>query len=340
LARGYHPGMSFFAILFALLIEQVRPLGAHNPIHTGLRVWARWVSRNFDAGKPQHGWVSWLLAVVAPALLALGIHWGLTATLGWPAAMVWSVMVLYVTLGFRQFSHHFTEIRDALEAGDEARARQLLAQWQRVDASELPRSEIVRHVIEYSVLAAHRHVFGVLAWFSILAAFGFGPAGAVLYRMAEFVARYWRYRNRMQLQPASEALQSAAARAWTAVDWLPARITAMAFAVVGSFEEAIDCWRNYAQRFPNDNDGVILAATSGAANVRLGGESLKPVFVPDASQGLQTASIGAEPPLDTASTPGREAEVAHLRSIVGLVWRSVVLWMVLLALLTLARLLG
>jgi adenosylcobinamide-phosphate synthase len=51
-------------------------------------------------------------------------------------------------------------------------------------------------------------------------------------------------------------------------------------------------------------------------------------------------ALGTEPPMDTASTPGREAEVAHLRSIVGLVWRSVVLWMVLLALLTLARLLG
>jgi adenosylcobinamide-phosphate synthase len=332
--------MSFFAILFALLIEQVRPLGAHNPIHAGLRVWARWVSRNFDAGKPQHGWVCWLLAVLAPALLALAVHWALMATLGWPAAMVWSVVVLYVTLGFRQFSHHFTDIRDALEAGDEARARELLAQWQRVDASELPRSEIVRHVIEYSVLAAHRHVFGVLAWFSILAALGFGPAGAVLYRMAEFVVRYWRYRNRMQLQPASEALQSASLRAWTAVDWLPARITAIAFAVVGSFEEAIDCWRNYAQRFPNDSDGVILAATSGAVNVRLGGESLKPVFAQTSPQGLTAAGLHAEPPIDTTSTPGREAEVAHLRSIVGLVWRSVVLWMVLLALLTLARLLG
>jgi len=40
------------------------------------------------------------------------------------------------------------------------------------------------------------------------------------------------------------------------------------------------------------------------------------------------------------STPGREAEVGHLRTVVGLVWRSVVLWMMLLALLTLARLLG
>ncbi|MDB5898616.1 MAG: putative rane protein distantly related to cobalamin biosynthesis protein [Ramlibacter sp.] len=332
--------MSFFAILFALLIEQVRPLGAHNPIHTGLRVWARWVSRNFDAGKPQHGWVAWALAVLAPSLLALGIHWVLITYAGWPFAMLWSVVVLYATLGFRQFSHHFTAIRDALEAGDELRARQLLALWQRVDASELPRSEIVRHVIEFSVLAAHRHVFGVLAWFSILAALGLGPAGAVMYRMAEFVVRYWRHRNRTRVQPASEALQSAASHAWTVVDWLPARVTAIAFAVVGSFEDAIDCWRNYAQRFPNDNDGVILAATSGAVNVRLGGEALKPAFAPDGSQGFRTAGLGPEPPLDTASTPGREAEVAHLRSIVGLVWRSVVLWMVLLALLTLARLLG
>ena len=196
----------------------------------------------------------------------------------------------------------------------------------------------MRHVIEYSVLAAHRHVFGVLAWFSVLAAFGFGPAGAVLYRMSEFVARYWKYRSQMQTQPASEALQTAAAQAWHNIDWLPARITALAFAVVGSFEEAIDCWRNYAQRFPDDNDGVILAATSGAVNVRLGGEALKSAFAPNASQGFRAA--GGEATADSESTPGREAEVGHLRSVVGLVWRSVVLWMVLLALLTLARLLG
>jgi adenosylcobinamide-phosphate synthase len=322
--------MSFFAILFALLIEQVRPLARHNPIHAALRSWARWASRNFDAGKPHHGWVAWTLAVILPSLAAVGVHWLLTLTLGWPFAVLWSVAVLYVTLGFRQFSHHFTNIRDALDAGDEPKARELLAQWQQVDASELPRSEIVRHVIEYSVLAAHRHVFGVLAWFSVLAAFGFGPAGAILYRMSEFVARYWRHRSRTQIQPASAALQSAAARGWAAVDWLPARATALAFAVVGSFEEAIDCWRNYAQRFPNDSDGVILAATSGAVNVRLGGEALKSAH---AVNGTQTM-------VDTESTPGREAEIGHLRSIVGLVWRSVVLWMVLLALLTLARLLG
>lgn len=332
--------MSFFAILFALLIEQVRPLGPNNPVHRGLRLWSRSVSRNFDTGKRQHAWVAWSLAVLLPGLVTLALHWLLTYFVGWPFAVVWSVVVLYLTLGFRQFSHYFTDIRDALDAGDEARARRVLAEWQQVDASELPRSEIVRHVIEFSVLAAHRHVFGVLAWFSVLAAFGLGPAGAVLYRMAEFVSRYWKHRNNTQAQPASEALQSAAAGAWAVVDWLPARITAIAFAVVGSFEEAIDCWRHHAQRFPNDNDGVILAATSGAVNVRLGGETLKPVFAPAAGQGFEAGSLGADASGPTASTPGREAEIAHLRSVVGLVWRSVVLWMVLLALLTLANLLG
>ncbi|GAC1532188.1 MAG: CobD/CbiB family protein [Ramlibacter sp.] len=330
--------MSFFAILFALLIEQVRPLARHNPIHAALRSWVRWSIRNFDAGKPQHGWLAWGVGAVVPAVMALAIHWALRLWVGWPAAVVWSVLVLYATLGFRQFSHHFTAIRDALDAGDEDRARELLAEWQQVDAALLPRREIVRHVIEYSVLAAHRHVFGVLAWFSVLAAFGFGPAGAVLYRMAEFVTRYWRYRG--QKHPVSDAAQSAATRAWAVIDWLPARSTALAFAVVGSFEEAIDCWRHHAQRFPDDNDGVILAATSGAVNVRLGGEALRSAFAPTGSQTFSAASVVSSTQVDTESTPGREAEPAHLRSIVGLVWRTVVLWMVLLALLTLARLLG
>lgn len=327
--------MSFFAILFALLIEQARPLARSNPVHAGLRLWARWVSRNFDAGKSHHGWVAWALTVVGPTLVAAAIYWLLDGFVGWPLAIVWSTVVLYFTLGFRQFSHHFTAIRDALDAGDEAQARELLAQWQRVEVTDLPRSELLRHVIEYSVLAAHRHVFGVLACYSIFAALGFGPAGAVLYRLAEFVARYWLHRS--ATQPVSNGLQAASARAWYWIDWVPARTTALAFAVVGSFEEAIDCWRHHAQRFPNDNDGVVLAATSGAVNVRLGGEALRSAT---AAQGTAAGEPTPGDSADSESTPGREAEPAHLRSIVGLVWRSVVLWMVLLALLTLARLLG
>lgn len=342
--------MSFLAVLFALIIEQARPLARGNWIHAGFRAWARWTSRSMDAGQPHHGWIAWTVAVIVPALATLLVHW-LLWRVSILLAFAWSVAILYVTLGFRQFSHYFTDIRDALDDGDEDAARELLAQWRHVDASELPRSEIVRHVIEYSVLAAHRHVFGVLAWFSVLAALGLGPAGAVMYRMSEFVARYWMYKSKLPTaagEGASPALQQAANSAWGVIDFVPARVTSLGFAVVGSFEDAIDAWRSYTQRFPakvpaaseNRNDGIILAATSGAVNVRLGGETLKTVFSPGTSQGFQAGGLDAEEPSITESTPGREPEVAHLRSIVGLVWRSVVLWMVLLALLTLARLLG
>lgn len=331
--------MSFFAILCALLIEQVRPLAYHNPVYGAVLGWTRWTSRNFDAGRPHHGWVAWGLAVGLPTLLALGMHWLLLYFFGWPGAVLWTIAVLYATLGFRQFSHHFTGIRDALELGDDPLARSLLARWQRVDAADLPGSAVVRHVIEYSVIAAHRHVFGVLAWFSILAMLGLGPAGAVFYRMAEFVDRYWARKGQSAAHPASQWVRDSAHAAWAAIDWLPARITALGFAVVGSFEDAIDCWRNHARRFPDANDGVILAATSGALNVSLGGGRLAPHPLARPTEAMAAAgdTPTTAPP---AATPGREPTLAHLRSVVALVWRSVVMWMVLLALLTLARLLG
>lgn len=341
--------MSFLTVLLALIIEQARPLARGNWVHASFRRWARWSSRNLDAGQTHHGWIGWVVAVGAPTTAAVLVHfalWSVNPLL----AFAWSVGVLYVTLGFRQFSHHFTDIRDALDDGDEESARNLLARWQHVDASELPRSEIVRHVIEYSVLAAHRHVFGVLGWFSILAALGLGPAGAVLYRMSEFVGRYWLHKNRTLNaagEGASPALQMAAARAWRVIDFVPARVTALCFAVVGSFEDAIDAWRHYTLHFSaqaadvngNANDGIILAATSGALNVRLGGQVLQTASSPLVPGELLPEGAAA-PDNASASTPGRVPEAAHLRSVVGLVWRSVVLWMVMLALLTLARLLG
>jgi adenosylcobinamide-phosphate synthase len=343
--------MSFLAILLALIAEQARPLARSSPVHSGLRGWSRNMLKQFDAGDPQHGWLAWSLAVALPAIAAWLVHWLL-----WQAnpvlAFAWHALVLYVTLGFRQFSHHFTDIRDALDAGDEPRARKALAHWRQVDTSELPKTELLRHVIEYSALAAHRHVFGVLAWYTVLSALGFGPAGAVLYRMAEFVVRYWVYLgspgagrmsgSREHHGLASPAAQAAAAKAWQVIDYVPSRITALAFAVVGSFEDAVDSWRNYANSAAastaaNDNDAVIIAATAGALNVRLGGEALRTAPSLDAGYSAEAgdADLG-----DLPTTPGREPEFAHLAQVVGLVWRSVVLWMVLLALLTLARLLG
>jgi adenosylcobinamide-phosphate synthase len=306
--------MSFFAILFALLIEQARPLKDENFFHTQVRSALSWAVRQLDTGQPSHARLTWAVVVLIPAALSAVVHWALLLWLGWMAALVWNVGVLYLTLGFRQFSHHFTDIRDALDAGDEDAARGLLAQWMQIDASELPRSEIVRQVIAHSVLNAHRCVFGVFAWYSLVSGLALGPAGAVAYRLAEYFAVIAKRPVSPDAPLLSPALRDYVGLWWHRIDWIPARLTAMGFAFVGSFEDAIDRWRKFEAAVPGDNDGIVLAATAGAVHIGL-----------------------TELDLQNAVPAPR---VAHLGAIVGLVWRTVVMCMVVLALLSLARLLG
>ncbi|RZT95329.1 CobD/CbiB family protein [Rivibacter subsaxonicus] len=329
--------MSFFSVLLALLIEQVRPLPRKNGVHETLVAWTRWSGRNFDAGREHHAWVVWGVSVIGPTLVAWGVYLAF-AHFSFFLALAWNVAVLYLTLGFRHFSHYYTDIRDALERGDEIAARQLLAEWRHVDASDLPRDELLRQVIEHSLLAAHRHVFGVFFWFVVLAAFGFGPAGAVLYRLAEFSQRYWAYKNRTTGVAMNEGLRQRAESMFELIDHVPSRLTAFGFAVVGNFEEAVACWRRDAELWRQPNDGIVLAAAAGAVGVRLGGKAPPPLG-PDRSQGIG-ASAAAQEGDATGSTPGVTPELGHLRSVVGLVWRSVVLWMLLLVLLSLANLVG
>jgi adenosylcobinamide-phosphate synthase len=327
--------MSFFAVLFALLIEQVKPLPRENPVHHALVAWVGWTGRTFDAGKPRHAWVVWAVGVLAPSL-AVCVLWWFVNQWSRPAGLLLMVALLYLTLGFRQFSHFFTDIREALTRGDEAEARRLLTEWRHLDASELPRSDLLRHVIEHSLLAAHRHVFGVFFWFVVLAAFGLGPAGAVFYRMAEFASRYWGYRHRALDAPANEGLLAVAQRAFIRIDHVPARLTAFGFAVVGNFEEAVAGWRRDASLWRHANEGIILAAAAGAVGVQLGGTAA-PGVTPDRSKtfasGVDDDLAGAE-----GSTPGLPPQLGHLQSVVGLVWRSVLLWLLLLALLSVSAL--
>ncbi len=324
--------MSFFALLFAFLLEQARPLSFGDGLERACQAWSDKVRNTLDTGDQRHAWAAWGLAIGVPCGLVLLVHGFLMWYLGWVFAMLWSVAVLYATLGFRHFSHHFTGIRQALSVGDDVLANALLAEWSGAKGQNLARAEIIRHVIEYSAIAAHRHVFGVVVWFAVLAGLGLGPVGAVLYRMSEFLSRAWESSHDSAL-PATEhnspALETCADRAWQLADWVPARLTALSFAVVGNFEDAVEAWRHDAAHFPDSNDGVVLAATAGAINVRLGGKTL--------SDDDPEALLG---PQAVETTAGREPELFHLRSMVGLVWRAVVMWMLLLALLTLARLLG
>jgi adenosylcobinamide-phosphate synthase len=335
--------MSFFAVLVALLIEQLRPLPGASRLPALVQRWFAWTARNLDAGQVRHAWIVWGVAVLGPAAVACALYLALRST-SLMLALALDVAVLYLTLGFRPFSHWFTAIRDALDRGDEPEARRLLADWRGLDASELPRTALLRHVIEHSLLAAHRHVFGVFFGFVALSAVGLGPAGALVYRLAEAAARHWGPRARPGDVEESEALRSLSRRLFELIDHVPARLTAFGFAVVGNFEEAINSWRRDAALWLHPNEGIILAAAAGAVGVQLGGSAptgVTPERAPSAA--VQAVSGGGE--TDTGGLPGggtagMAPQLAHLQSCVGLVWRSVVLWMLTVALLSLANVLG
>jgi cobalamin biosynthesis protein CobD/CbiB len=301
--------MSVIAIIAALIIEQWRPLGERHAVQGTLAAWAAWLEQSFNGGERRHGMVAWLVAVLPPVLLALALH-AVLYSVHPLLALLFNIAVLYLTLGFRQFSHYFTDIQLAVKAGDIERARTLLEQWRGASGVVRSREEVVRLTIEEALLASHRHVFGVLLWYLLLP----GPSGAVLYRLAAYFASRWKDLG---------SFGQFAQRAFYVLEWPAVRLTAAAFAVVGDFEDAVYCWRTQARSWFDPNAGIVLAAGAGAMGVRLG----MPVQEVDGMQPRPELGVG-EP-----------AEGPFLDSTVGLLWRAVVVWVFVLLLLTIVRLL-
>src|SRR5262245_8306900 len=129
--------MKFLALVAVLVLEQARPLGRDNPLLAAFARYARFLEGEFDGGQFRHGIVAWLLAVATLVAGAFVIHLLLSGVNVF-AGLLWSVAVLYFTMGFRQFSHEYGEIHDALKAGDIAGARDRLGRWRGGPATELP----------------------------------------------------------------------------------------------------------------------------------------------------------------------------------------------------------
>ena len=255
--------MTFLSILCALLIEQLKPLRADNPIYAEIKRFAMRIEAWFNAGQVSHGRLGWFLmmaVLMVPTAVDLLASSCITASCS-PRSPGTSLIV-YLTLGFRHYSHYFTSIQFALNAGDEATARTLLAEWTKADTVGMDAAEIARIAVEKSLVTTHRNVFGVFFWFLM----PLGPACAVMYRVSEYLARAWNEPDHMR----NEAFGQFAARAFYWIDWIPVRLTAIAFAVVGNFEDAIYAWRNFASRWTDEAKGIILAAGGGAMGVRLG----------------------------------------------------------------------
>ena len=311
--------MTFLSILFALLFEQLKPLRADNPVYEAVRALAARMEAWFNAGQSRNGRLAWYVLVVGLTLPTAIVYW-LCLRVSPFLALLWNVLIVYLTLGFRHYSHYFTSIQLVLNAGDEVTARTLLAEWTKQDTVGLDTSEISRIAVERALVSTHRNVFGVFFWFLL----PLGPACAVMYRVAEYLARAWNEPDHMQ----NEAFGKFATKAFYWLDWVPVRLTAVAFAVVGNFEDAIYAWRNFAGRWLDESIGIILSVGGGAMGVRLGGVEQAAGFVAEGA----AATLAS----DAEVLPGEESSVRTLQSTVGLVWRALLLWMLLLLLLSMA----
>ena len=302
--------MSLVSIIIVLLIEQVQALPVRRVVLDPLARLAGFLEDKFNDGGRNHGAIAWWLGVALPAALMALLH-GLLMAYQPLLAFLLGIGVLYLTMGFRQFSYFFTNIHLALRQGEIEQARHILAEWRRSTGDRLTSSEIARLAIEQGLLSSHRHVFAPLLWFVVL-----GPAGALFYRLAQSFDDLWGRRSEIEFGEFGQF----AHQAFALIDWLPLRVTAASFAVVGDFEDAVHCWRTQAVRWPEAGSGILLASGAGALGVRLG------MPVHDVIQEMDES--GDRPELGL----GEDADPDFMQSTIGLVWRSLVLGLAVLAL--------
>lgn len=309
--------MSLLSLIAALLLEQLHPLSLRKNLHSWLDGYAHFFQHHFNAGEPKHGKVAWLAAVLVPLFATVIIYW-LLHHVSPLFAWAFNVLVLYLAMGFRQFSHYFTDIHQALRDGELDKARSELSKWRGAPCHELNAEEVARVTIEEALLASHRHVFGVAAWFVISMLIGLGPAGAVLYRLSLFFNGSWNKESDFG------QFGIFARRIYHGLEWLPLRMVAITFAIVGDFEDTVYCWRTQAASWPDPEAGIVLASGAGAIGVRLGSP------IPQGGLPLDRPELGI----------GDAADADFMQSTIGLVWRALVFWMILLFLLGLATLVG
>lgn len=248
------------AMLAAVLLDAWfgEPARAHPLVGFGRL--AGWVEARLYADRRRAGVCAWLMTVLPPVGLAWCIvHW-LGQYAAW-AAVLFNVLVLYAAIGLRSLRDHAVPVAVALRDADMARARQAVGRMVSRDTQPLDQHQVAAAATESVLENGNDAVFGALFWFAVL-----GAPGALLYRLANTLDAMWGYRTARY-----ENFGWAAARIDDVLNYLPARLTALSYALLGQTRRAWRCWRTQAKLWDSPNAGPVMAAGAGALGVRLGG---------------------------------------------------------------------
>ena len=219
---------------------------------------AQRIERRLNGGG--HGWRShgvtgWCLAVLPPTLLVAAL--ARVPGLG----PVVAVLALYAAIGLRSLGEHAEPVMRALCRDELDEARRRVGYLVSRQTAELDETAVARAATESVLENGSDAVFAALFWFAVG-----GAPGVVLYRLSNTLDAMWGYRNAR-----FERFGWAAARIDDALNYVPARLTALTYALLGRTRLALRCWRRQAPQWDSPNAGPVMAAGAGALGVSLGG---------------------------------------------------------------------
>ena len=177
--------------------------------------------------------------------------------------MAISALFLYLAIGWRSLIEHAKNIENPLANDDLESARRAVSMIVSRDTQNLSETEIASAATESVLENGADAIFSAIFWFCIL-----GIPGVVLYRLSNTLDAMWGYKNDQFLQ-----FGWAAARLDDLLNYIPARLTALTYALVGNTRLAFQCWKQQGYRWKSPNAGPVMASGAGAINVSLGGSA-------------------------------------------------------------------
>ncbi|WP_373975673.1 adenosylcobinamide-phosphate synthase CbiB [Chitinibacter sp. SCUT-21] len=171
---------------------------------------------------------------------------------------------LWFALGARSLFSHVEAIALPLVQGDLAGARRALSMIVSRDCSQLDETAIAKGAIESNLENGADAIFSTLFWFLV-----FGGAGAIVHRLANTLDAMWGYRT-----PRFIYFGRVAARLDDVLNFIPARLTAFSYALLGETRLAHCAWREQARHWDSPNAGPVMAAGAGALGITLGGNAI------------------------------------------------------------------
>lgn len=167
-------------------------------------------------------------------------------------------LLLSFALGHKSLHQHAEAVINALSDNHPEQAKMAASYMVSRDSAAI---EPVPATIESVLENGNDGVFGALFWFMLT-----GGIGALAFRLINTMDAMWGYKSERYYY-----FGWAAARLDDVVSYLPARLTALTYALLGNTQTAWQSWQQQAPMWDSPNAGPVMASGAGAMQVTLGG---------------------------------------------------------------------